>query len=511
MLSMLKKFRIYIILLVIVLAGVWFFLLDRDNDVKMETETLVKRDIVEVVTETGEVRAKSTVRVAFEIPGRISGVSVKVGDKVEKDQVLVKLDDSIQRSELRSAEARLKEMLAGADESSIKTIQASLDTAENFLQNVRSARNDIEDEYDMMVQNAKRVLFSSDLQARLTGGSSEDSLYSYTPPTVIGAYTGEIGGDYRLNLFPSGRDSGYSYRFFGIEEGIGGVSTTEFQSLGTRGLFIRFPDNFARDSLVEWTISIPNKNSASYIGSLNAYESALESRGITLSRADRAISEAEKIYEETLVRYEQAKRPAREEQIEAQEALMEMVKTTLSKTEIRAPFDGVVTHVDVEVGDYVSVGMPVVDFMSDGDLEIKVYVPESNSTLLDVGDKANVRLDAYRGEVFEAEVISVSPRARRFDGISSFETVLAFANEDPRVRAGMTGDVDIFVAVSEDVFSIPARAVVVQDGLSGVRVLNPDGTVRFVEVKTGLRGVDGRIEIIGDLSKGKKVIVYMEE
>lgn len=75
----------------------------------------------------------------------------------------------------------------------------------------------------------------------------------------------------------------------------------------------------------------------------------------------------------------------------------------------------------------------------------------------------------------------------------------------------MTADVDILTAKKEGVILIPQRAVISTNGDKLVRVLGKGNEVKQVQVKTGLRGSNGEIEIVEGLTGGEKVIISIKE
>ena len=78
----------------------------------------------------------------------------------------------------------------------------------------------------------------------------------------------------------------------------------------------------------------------------------------------------------------------------------------------------------------------------------------------------------------------------------------------------MTADVNILTAQKENVISIPARAVITQNGRKFVRILRTENGILAVEettVKIGLRGSNGNVEILQGVKEGDKVITLFEE
>lgn len=125
----------------------------------VRTVTVVKRDVGETVSYTGRIEAENEARLAFRISGRMVERSVNVGDYVEPDQVVAKLEPQDELNALRTAQAgvaaaqarvneaqsifeRQKTLLARGvasraqfeqAEAALKTARADLDTAEAQL------------------------------------------------------------------------------------------------------------------------------------------------------------------------------------------------------------------------------------------------------------------------------------------------------------------------------------------------------------------------------------------
>jgi multidrug efflux pump subunit AcrA (membrane-fusion protein) len=87
---------------------------------------------------------------------------------------------------------------------------------------------------------------------------------------------------------------------------------------------------------------------------------------------------------------------------------------------------------------------------------------------------------------------------------------LAFDKQDSRVRSGMTANIDILSARSDNVIAVPTRSVIRQsDGPTIVRILDATGKLVDVPVTTGLRGSDGNTEITSGIHEGDNVVVFI--
>ncbi len=518
-----KKPSVFIPILIVGVIVGWRLTIEEDLNIDIEEVT--RRNVSEEVSGTARVAADEELKLSFEVSGVIQEVLVGEGGRVEAGQVLARLNTEIRRTEidqaranLRAAEARLQELRAGLVSEDIEVAEARLRSAEISLQNAKDVLEDVIKTQDSLIRDAKETLLTTDLQARLLSEETSTT-YSYEPPLISGTFTGLEFGEYVITLYRSQTESGYSFRFkTDLEsDGAGRVSVSVPQRLGTKGLNILFPENFARDWNIEWLVEIPNPNSSRYPALKQAYESAQESRDRAVREAERRVRDAEAAYSAARAEFASATAGARSEQIEAQEALVEQAEivlraaeTNLGKSTLRAPIAGKISVRILSIGEAVSPGVPVFSLVAGGVPHLSINVPEVDVANLGIGDRAEVKLDAFPREVFEAQVTHISPVASDREGVAAFKTRLDFKDFDERIRVGMTADVDILTSIREGVVAAPGRALIQRDGATYVRMIE-DGFLVYREVERGLRGSDGWVEIVSGLEPGERIITYADE
>lgn len=179
----------------------------------------------------------------------------------------------------------------------------------------------------------------------------------------------------------------------------------------------------------------------------------------------------------------------RAEQVRARDAL--------SKTDITAPIDGVVTRLDVEAGEMVVIGVqnqPGTILMTISDLSAvnaEVKVAEADLMRLTNGQPASVTLESLPDRRFDGRIVEIGASALPLAGgqaaAREFRVRVRFDHADPRLRPGLTCDVDILAAERRNVTAVPLQAVVERDGATGVFVID-DGTALFSPVATGIIG-----------------------
>jgi len=197
-----------------------------------------------------------------------------------------------------------------------------------------------------------------------------------------------------------------------------------------------------------------------------------------------------------------------EQVVKGAEARVNAVYAEIAKSVVRAPFDGVITKIDTEVGEIVPANTPIVSLMSNAKFEIETFVPEADIADVAVGNLADVTLDAYGSDtVFGAYVSFIDPAETMIEGVATYKVLLNFNEEDERILSGMTANVDVVTSTSPGTLSVPQRAVIEKDGKRLVKVVR-DGKTVEVEVKTGLKGSDGDIEILEGLNEGDSIVVF---
>lgn len=86
---------------------------------------------------------------------------------------------------------------------------------------------------------------------------------------------------------------------------------------------------------------------------------------------------------------------------------LETAQLDLQRSTIRAPSDGIITNLLVDVGHYASVGAPVMTFISTRFIWVQADMRENSLVNIKQGDKVEIVLDAAPGKIFNGEVISV--------------------------------------------------------------------------------------------------------
>jgi len=186
----------------------------------------------------------------------------------------------------------------------------------------------------------------------------------------------------------------------------------------------------------------------------------------------------------------------------------DQAQIALDRQRLVAPFDGVITSVNAEVGGLALPGVPIVELADLSELRLVVQVDEIDVRLIREGAPARVRLDALPEVALDAVLESIALVGTNNAGIVNYDVRVRLLTEDPRARVGMTAEAAVVVETRSDVLVVPNQYIRL-DRLrrnAFVNLLEPDGTLREVSVTLGLQGQDSS-EVIAGLREGDVIAV----
>jgi RND family efflux transporter MFP subunit len=198
-------------------------------------------------------------------------------------------------------------------------------------------------------------------------------------------------------------------------------------------------------------------------------------------------------------------------QVKQVEVALAQAETNFAYSYIRAPFSGYVAERNLDAGAYVTSATASTSTMSRGILSlhdidtvrILIEVVEKDIPLVKVGQKAEVRAEAYPDRVFEGTVTRIVQALNRATRTMTVEIDLS--NKDRQLKGGMFARVEALVGTHHQAVQIPIDAVSRLEDAQYVYVVR-DGKAQRVNVSIGLRE-DNRVEITSGLHGDEQVIV----
>ena len=542
-----------IIVVAVALAGGRLVQQRVQADADPEASQIVTASISDLstrVSASGQLLPQKEARLALGIRGQVEQVLVKVGDTVEAGDVLVRLEsDNLERA-VRSAEqtlaiqeANLAELVKEPDAKDVAAAEAATASAEALLDELLTGPSEKE------VARAETALASAQAQLDdLLAGPSEKELaqaeaalasaqvalraaeahYEALDDQLVVAqnniHTAQLGKD-------RARDQ---YNLLVWNDWKASVSWAPYSPQGAA----------VKQAQIDYDVAVANYN----LTKINVNDSALRNAQTQVAQAEAALAALteektvqianaraqlaqaqatlaalteEKTVQIAGARAQLAQAQARlqalldatsDEQVAVARAQVEKARIALERARrsvgdvtLVAPFDGLVTKVRLQVGEWAS-GLAV-ELVDTNSLEVVLDADEVDMGTIAVGQPAAVTLEAWPDRELDGQVVSIAPKANSESGIVSYRVHLSIEAGELPVRTGMTANAGLVTANLHNVLLVPNRAIIADRKAGKYYVNQVQGKeIVQVEVTIGLRD-NTYTEITSGLNAGDKLVI----
>lgn len=175
------------------------------------------------------------------------------------------------------------------------------------------------------------------------------------------------------------------------------------------------------------------------------------------------------------------------------QAQVNIIKTRVDKSQIKAPFDGVLGLRYVSVGDYVNEGTELVALASLDQLQVDFRIPEQYLTQVQVGANIRLQLDAQGGHEFQGQIKAISPM---IDEQGRSVVLRAHVpNPNGELRPGQFARVVLDLA-EVDALMVPETALAPSGQAQYIYRVIDGNTAQRIETTVGIRR-DGWVQVSG--------------
>jgi HlyD family secretion protein len=194
--------------------------------------------------------------------------------------------------------------------------------------------------------------------------------------------------------------------------------------------------------------------------------------------------------------------------IDAAQTDLDQAASDLSLRTLTAPYDGIVSAVNVEVGALVAPGTSALELVDVDPLHANVEVDEIDIKKIREGMPAVVHIDALPDVDLPAALEKIALVGTSDQGIISYDVDVTLETADARVRTGMTAEAEIPVDSRQDVLIVPNAYIRLERRLNKafVNVVQEDGTLKEVQIELGLQGTE-HSEVLSGLREGDVIAV----
>lgn len=530
-----RKYAVILTLIMLLIASYFIF---KPNSISIRTAVASIGRVEQIISATGKVEKADMADLAFDRSGRVSWVGIRVGDRVKSGQILAMLDTgelSAQRmnavANLDSVKAKMDQILSGARQEDVNIAQINYDNALKNLNNAKTKnsldviRNALNGALNAMVSytDIQYVYFSDNSNDSTIIANQKEDILQYIFKT---SQLGRTNSWYFLNLKSGLIDSlnrlDQNYNADQIKLLLGDTKTALYRTKDGLDIMYSKMNGVVSTEAEKTKISNAKTSILSQISSLISQEQ-------TITMAEASFNNAE-------AQLNLKKAPATEfditmamAQVTQAEAGLALIDAQISKNLIRSPIGGIVASSDIQRGEISSPGKVVITILGDSNYEITANIPEADITKVRVDNVVKVTLDAFGQDViWQAKVTSIYPSEKMIEGVPTYETKIQFdVNGDERIKTGLTANLEITNAIKDNIINVPSRSIYEKDGQKFVKVVvqNDDNIAmtRFanlsetienkktiiyeVPISVGLKGSDGKTEIISGIEEGDNILI----
>ena len=458
-----RKIIFIIILIVAVFFGLSYFFKNGNN----ETYTVKKQDFVKSVVISGKVVPAEEANLSFEYSGTINQVNVEVGQKVVRGQILARIDSSEVSDQIRATNATLQSELAKLNSLSPEGKKAEL--ASTLKKSFVVADDIIRNKVDLFIDN---------------------------PTSRFPEFNISLG-DYflRQDINKARYELRRTFETWTVTNA---AMNAENVSIDSSKIYL------ANLKLVEAILLQISSGTSDFTpyedktrAQIDAYISTISQARSTIAGLMIEINQSTDALRNIINDI-----PVQEASIENARAALSKNNTIVDKYVLRAPFDGVITERNIEVGETSQMGATAISMMSEGKLELETFIPEVRIAGIEVGNTAKVKMDAFgEDEIFDAVVTQIDPRETEKEGITTYKTSLNFIEVNKYMRSGMTAEIEIEKERINSVIMIPTYLIT-----EGKVTIQNGAEVSEKEIISGDKDGKGNV-IVEGLSEGDTLVI----
>ena len=525
--NILKKIKIKYIVIAVIIIALAYILWSCFNSGNQQAAVgmtqgmdnvvdVVRRDINSEVSSTGVIEAKDTYNITALVSGEVIEANFEVGDKVEKDQILYKIDVSSAKSELDNA-------------------NNSLNRANKSLEDVNKDYGSISNKYSGRTYKSNRSGYIKEVSIlagdKVSTGTKLANVYNDTtmklnipflntqavqiqvgsPATIILSDTNEelSASVASVSSRDEVLDGGRLVRYVSLQAENPGGLTTDTSAFVKVGDFTSAAEaKFAPLTDTEITADLPSTVDV---------EKVLVNPGDYVKEGTPIFTITSESYEKMLRSYEDNVDNAKE-RVENAQLKLESANESIDKYTISSPIEGQVITKNYKVGDKIgsnsgkdNASTTLASIYDMNEYTFKMSVDEVDISKIKVGQEVRVESEAFKDKTYTGTVSNISLESTNNNGVSTYPVTVKL-NEKGELLPGMNVQAYILLGTSKNALCIPSAALMRgnQVYIQDESVTTTDGIVpigfRAVDVKTGLANAN-YVEILSGLSEGDKVYV----
>lgn len=499
---------------------------DTSSQEKEATEivTIRRGDLSTTITAVGSVRAQVDVALSFGVAGRVTTVSVQEGQQVKRDDVLIQLDTADLELQVRtaqaglmSAEALLAQLKAGPRPEEIRAAQGQVDAAQAALDQAIAQRDQlIGGDSDVLIAQAQLASAQTrvkQMQLQLNQTRAQDPAPDLTIAQIeverAQINLSDIQNEYNKAFDRPWEDQsirdGWAKQLQQAQLNYRQAQAQLDRATGAQRAYTIGLDVLTAQ--IEDALASQRAAEAQLTQTQNTLEPRKRAAEAVILAAQAQLDIAQAQLDLLIAGATEADIAVAQAQVDQAQVALDSARLALDRATLKSPFDGTVSEVNVSPGQYAAPQVPVLTLVDDQHFSIEADVDEADVGWLQVGQEAEITLDAFPGQTLTGQVTAILPSGVLDLGVVSYRVIIAVTSDNLPLRSGMTVSSQIIKQRRQDVLIVSNNAIWI-DSASGKpfveKWVNNEIVPAFIE--QGITS-DEFSEVLSGLDEGDQVIV----
>ncbi len=471
-----KRFLTFLVLIALLGVAGWFgyqrFVAPAQAEAQepsYETVQVSRGSIASTVSATGNIEPEAQVSLSFRSAGRVDQVLVSVGQAVAEGQLLAQLDTTDLELALEQAEvsleisqAQLAKLESPPAEEDIAAAQANVSVAQASVASAEAALESAQASYRQLLAGpSPEELAVKESQVRQAEANLRQAQQAYDQVKNL-PNVGALPQSAQLE------QATIAYE----------VAKAQFELATRPPTEAEIAAALSQIAQAELNLRQARSNLLTAQNALNQLLEGPDPEDLEIARA----------------------------QVRQAELSRKQAQITLENAQIQAPFDGIVSQVNVRQGELYGGGsLPAIVLTDLNSYHMTVLVDEIDVAQVRVGQSVRISLDALPDEKITGRVTRISPTADEVGGVVAYEVEIVPDPTDAPLRAGMSATAIITTAQVDNVLLIPNRFIQVdrETGRAFVqKIVNGEPVLQ--EVELGLRN-ERTSQVLAGLQDGDTI------
>lgn len=475
-----KRFLIFLVVALILGAAGWFayqrFVVQPQAQAQQpsyETSAVNRGNILSTVSATGSIEPKAEVSLLFRSAGTVQNVLVAVGEAVKQGQLLAELDTTDLTLALAQAKvsqdisaAQLKKLEAPPDPMDVAAAQAAVEVAQAGISSAEAALVSAQAGYqDLLVgpNTTQQTINNSQLRQAEIALNQAQQAYN------------KIKDQPDAGMFPQAAE---------LERATSAYEVARAQAAKTE-------EPATQAQLAQGLNQIAQAQSG-------------------LRQAQAQVVNAQNSLSDLLQGPKQEDIDIARAQLKQAQLSQLQAEHALANAQITAPFDGVISQLNIKQGEQSTNGLPAVVLTDLNGFTMNVLVDEIDVRQVAVGQPVRLSIDALPDAEITGKVTKISPTAANVNNVVAYEVTIVPDPTDEPLRAGMSATAIVTTAEIDDAVLIPNRFITLDRDTGKAYVYKlVDNQPALQEVELGLRN-ERESQVLAGLDAGDTIALVTQ-